>query len=253
MKEFIDTHKTQILISIISICAIGVIICGIVIGVQLRAYAKADAEYSELTDYVVEEPTETDTENSSGKHINTYISEGQVDNTAGISPDHKDYTLPDISINFSALVTQNKDCIGWIYVPTLDKLSYPIVMSHDNDEYVKTSFNGQENKAGCIFCDCRVAAPFVQKTIIYGHNMKNGSMFHGLFEIEKAPEEHPDIWIFLPDGTVNHYVVKETKRCDMLDPDVYSVGSTVNTDVVLSTCVKNNLRLVVILEKDWSY
>lgn len=241
--------KTLILIALLSAFSIATIACIIIIVLQVNSYAKTKKEYTDLNDYVVEE-TEPDV--TPGRHINTYVSDSSYTKGPGVDPEHKSYELPKVSINFSALVTTNPDTIGWIYIPTLD-LSYPIVQSHDNDDYVHASFNGTESKAGCIFNDCRVVVPFSQKTILYGHNMKNGTMFHGLFEIEKDPSKHPDVWIYQTNGAIGHYVISEVKRVDMLDKDVYGVSSMPNTQVVLSTCVKNTKRLVVILEKDWSY
>lgn len=241
--------KNRLLLGLLGIFTAAAIVCGVIIVMQIMAYNKVDAEYNELTEYVVEE-TQPDVEQ--GRHINTYVAGESGTNSPGVDPDHVSYKLPELNINFSALVVSNNDCIGWIYIPSLD-LSYPIVQSHDNDEYVRTSFNGEESKFGCIFSDCRVAVPFSQKTIIYGHNMKNGSMFHGLFDIEKDPEKHNDVWIYQTNGAISHYNVKETKRVAMNDKEVYSVSSMPSTEVVLSTCIKNDKRLVVILEKDWAY
>lgn len=209
---------------------------------EMKAYSVAEEEYGKII-----------TEATAKKHkvVQTFVGESTSDVPLG-DPTAVSYTLPDLAIDFTALVKTNKDCIGWIYIPSVD-ISYPVVQSADNDDYVKHTFNGTENLAGCIFSDCRITAPFVQKTILYGHNMKNGSMFHGLFSIETNPIENKDIWVYLPTGAIYHYNVVDVRRTNLLDKDVYSVSATYDETLVLSTCVKNETRLVVIAVRDWAY
>jgi len=74
----------------------------------------------------------------------------------------------------------NDDTIGWITIEgtTID---YPIVQASDNSYYLTHDCNGNKSKYGSIFMDYHNAADFSDKhTILYGHNMKNGSMFHDL-------------------------------------------------------------------------
>lgn len=75
------------------------------------------------------------------------------------------------------IVKANPDCVGWIYVPDTI-LSYPVVHSSNNDKYLKHTFMGKPNAAGAIFLDARNTADLQgPHVIIYGHNMKDGSMF----------------------------------------------------------------------------
>ncbi|MCM1218470.1 MAG: class B sortase [Lachnospiraceae bacterium] len=209
---------------------------------EVNAYNVAQEEY----DTILKNATA-----NKKKVVQTYAGESTSD-IVYRDPTAVSYNLPDLAIDFRALLETNKDCIGWIYIPSLE-ISYPVVQSADNDDYVHKTFNGTENLAGCIFSDCRITAPFVQKTILYGHNMKNGSMFHKLFNIETHPDEHRDIWIYLPTGAIYHYKVAEVRRTDLLDKDVYSVAATYDDTLVLSTCIKNETRLVVIATRDWAY
>ena len=60
---------------------------------------------------------------------------------------------------------------------TLD-ISYPIVQTTDNDHYLHYTFEGQRNANGAIFLEHTNSSDFEDcNTIIYGHNMRNGSMF----------------------------------------------------------------------------
>lgn len=212
-------------------------------------YKKANNEYASLvTEYVEETPKKQ-------KVVTTYSGIGTTEVVSSVNTDYVEevnkFKLPDLTIDFASLVEVNKDCIGWIYVPGT-RINYPVVQSSDNIDYVSKTYSGQENIAGCIFSDCRIVSPFTQKTILYGHNMKNGTMFHDLFSIEKN-SDLKDIWILMCNGTVYHYTVDAVKRVDMLDKDVYSIASTYDDTLVLSTCIKDTSRLVVIAKRDWYY
>lgn len=82
-----------------------------------------------------------------------------------------------IDVNISGLQNINEDVIGWIYFENLD-INYPILYSGDNNTYLRRSYKGEDIQAGSIFMDGRNAKDFSDvHTIIYGHNMKDLSMF----------------------------------------------------------------------------
>lgn len=75
---------------------------------------------------------------------------------------------------------ENPEVIGWIAFDNMD-ISYPIMQAKDNDYYLDHTFSGEENSAGSIFMEASNLPDFEDyHTIIYGHNMKNGSMFGSL-------------------------------------------------------------------------
>ncbi len=106
-----------------------------------------------------------------------------------------------IEVDFEILKKQYKDITAWIYLPN-SKINYPVVKSHDNAEYLKLMPNGKYNVTGSIFADCRNGA-FLQDRnyIIYGHNMKNDSMFGSLSEYKKQKyyEAHKIIYYTTPE------------------------------------------------------
>ena len=107
----------------------------------------------------------------------------------------------EIPINFDYLKGENEDIIGWIRVSALG-ISYPIAQSTDNDYYLHRTFERVDNFAGCIFMEYQNHSDFSDKnTIIYGHNMKNGSMFGTLrkFYEDEVYEKAPYFWIYTPD------------------------------------------------------
>ncbi len=106
-------------------------------------------------------------------------------------------------VAFDELRALNEDIIGWIEIPDT-KINYPIVKGDDDAYYLNHTFSGAVNSAGSIFLEVLNRSDFTDlHTLIYGHNMKNGSMFGSLKEY-KAPSylvDHPRVYIDLEDGT----------------------------------------------------
>ena len=72
----------------------------------------------------------------------------------------------------------NSDFMGWLQIPG-SNIDYPFVRSKDNADYLKRDFYGNYSESGTLFMDYRNLGNFNdQHTLIYGHNMKNKSMFH---------------------------------------------------------------------------
>lgn len=91
----------------------------------------------------------------------------------------------------------NPDYMGWLRVPgtTID---YPYVRGGDNDYYLKRDFYGKYSEAGTLFMDYRNLGSFNdQHTLIYGHNMKNKSMFHSLTYYQDYKFFEENQWIEL--------------------------------------------------------
>jgi len=89
-----------------------------------------------------------------------------------------DISLPDILPEYREMYGTNSDLVGWIVIDGTD-INYPVVQSKVYQEfYLDHNFDGEEDEAGSIFVDARndVFLPD-DNIIIYGHNMKNGSMF----------------------------------------------------------------------------
>lgn len=84
------------------------------------------------------------------------------------------------SIDLTALRQTNPDVVGWIYIPN-SQVNYPLMQGEDNDFYLERTWEGTPNAYGSIFLESRNSPDFTDfNTIIYGHNMRNGSMFGGL-------------------------------------------------------------------------
>lgn len=114
-----------------------------------------------------------------------------------------------LQIDFQALAQINPDVIGWIYIEALG-ISYPIVQGGDNDWYLHRTYEGTENSAGSIFMDWQNSSDFSDSnTIIYGHNMKNQSMF-GKLKFLDTQEKYKDsvwFWILTPEVSMRYRIV----------------------------------------------
>ena len=94
---------------------------------------------------------------------------------------------PPISVDFDTLKSVNPDVVGWIYIEALDNINYPVVQGDDNETYLHTTYENNYNFAGTIFVDYENSSDFSDcNTLIYGHNMKNTTMFS---ELEKFKKE----------------------------------------------------------------
>lgn len=109
-------------------------------------------------------------------------------------------------IDFEALRRINPDCVAWI-CGCDGGIDYPVVLSQDDTYYLTHTITGESNKAGSIFVDQYAEAPFGEfQTILYGHNMKNGSMFHALlgYRDREYWEDHKTITVYL-EGETKEY------------------------------------------------
>lgn len=109
----------------------------------------------------------------------------------------------EFTVDFEKLRSINKDVIGWIRFEAPKKISYPVVWTDDNHTYLTKTVDGSKNKVGSIFMDMNNDGSFEEKhTILYGHNMKDGSMFAGLAKYKKVNyyKKHPYFYIYTPKG-----------------------------------------------------
>lgn len=124
-------------------------------------------------------------------------------------------------IDFDKLAEVNPDIVAWIYFED-SKINYPIVKGDDNSGYLKTRFDGSYGDAGTLFVDYRIVAPFASfNTMIYGHHMKDGSMFGSLkkFRDSDYAKEHGRLELITPTAKYHMDVVGFIQCKD--DADIY--------------------------------
>lgn len=114
-----------------------------------------------------------------------------------------------ISVDSKKLKELNKDYVGWLYIEALPEISYPVVHGEDNEYYLHHTFEKQDNFAGTLFVDCDNEGDLGDpNTIIYGHNMKNGTMFGQLkeFKLPEILEKSKYIWMLTPDENIKYEI-----------------------------------------------
>lgn len=178
------------------------------------------------------------------------------------------------TVDFEGLREKNPDVVAWIQIPALEGLNYPVVIGEDNAYYVNRNWENQESEEGAIFLDFRNSSDFSQPhNILYGHCMKDGTMFQPLGQWEKESflrGSDRTVLLYLPEE-VRVYEIIGSERVNALDSRVYktdyaagdtwadAIGETLrhlwydsdveydgNSEILtLSTCMGGDQRLTV--------
>lgn len=109
--------------------------------------------------------------------------------------------LAPITVDFEALQTVNPQVVGWIYCEDT-VVNYPVVQGTDDSYYLKHAYDGSASSNGSIFVEVENAPDFTDvNTVIYGHNMKNRTMFGTLEDWAQQDyyEAHPVFWLLTPE------------------------------------------------------
>lgn len=142
-----------------------IIVCLSIIGYKYYNYNKDDKLNSEIQDLqpVINEASDSDN-NSSGEN------DGQDQSKDG------DYVN---SANEEQLKSINSDYKMWIQIENTN-INYPVVQSSDNDYYLKHNFRKESNISGTVFVESANDIDNDKNIILYGHNMRNGTMFNNI-------------------------------------------------------------------------
>lgn len=114
------------------------------------------------------------------------------------------------AVDFAALQEDTcADIYAWISIPDT-RIDYP-VLQHPSDDtyYLNYNLDGSKGYPGCIYTERENSRDFSDfNTVIYGHNMKNGSMFHDLhsYEDESFLSDHPYVYIYTPDRVLRYRI-----------------------------------------------
>lgn len=105
-------------------------------------------------------------------------------------------------VDFEALMEINPDVVGWICIEGTN-INYPVVQGSDNIYYMNRLFDGSANGAGSIFMDYRNEPDMsCRNTVLYGHHMKNGTMFNQITQYKQQEfyDQHPTALLMTPGG-----------------------------------------------------
>lgn len=125
-------------------------------------------------------------------------------------------------IKIESLQSENADIIGWIEIPGT-AINYPVLQGSDNSFYVNHNYKKQKTQSGSIFVDADYNWSIPSTNLlIYGHNMKNGTMFTSLvnYKSKKYYDAHPNIRFTTNSDDVTYEIIAA------FESKVYSVSDT---------------------------
>ena len=129
-------------------------------------------------------------------------------------------------VDFSSLEELNPDIYAWIYIPN-SEISFPVLQSttkRNDDYYLHHNYDGSYGYPASIYTQRRNAKDFSDPvTVVYGHDMKDGSMFAGLHEYASGDYmlEHPYVFIYRPDEVLVYEVFAAVSFDDRLILEAY--------------------------------
>ena len=150
---------------------------------------KAENAYNEISEFAVSEDT------------------GMLEPTLDLTSDDIAETAEapgadvPISVDFEKLTAEYLDIVGWLYCAGTP-INYPVMQSDDNIRYLRHLPNGSYNAAGSLFADyCCKELGISGNYIIYGHNMKSGSMFGTLvrYKSQNYYDVHSTLYFLSPE------------------------------------------------------
>ncbi|MCR4990445.1 MAG: class B sortase [Lachnospiraceae bacterium] len=190
---------------LIGASALGILVCTIGIITTTKQYSDSKKTYDDLNKMVKVESQVNQNADVTTKEVVTV----KADETEA-AVEEKINIPVSIDVDFDALSKINSDVIGWIvYEPV--ELSYPVVKDKGDDYYEHYSFDLEKNLAGAIFLDY-ICKPDLSgfNSIIYGHNMRNGTMFGSLKKLladTSIIEQDPYFYIFTKDYAYMYKIV----------------------------------------------
>ena len=138
--------------------------------------------------------------------------------------------------NIQALITENADCIGWLSIDGTN-ISYPVMHTpSDPQKYLRRNFYGKYSQSGVPFLDGRCDLQS-SNLIIYGHNMRNGTMFSDLkrYVDRDFLNAHRTVKFEAADG-VQTFIVTEVLKTNTSDAWYDRIAAEDCRQLILSTC-----------------
>lgn len=177
----------------------GIIVCLIPFGQAYGQSRQHRAQQEILREMVTEAPVEYPVQtNSVPQEISALVLSEQETETDGGQPeetgDGQPEEKPAMLQQYVGLYEENKDLAGWLSIEGM-KIDYPVMQNGDDKYYLHRDFYGNDSKYGCLYVKKQADLDAGTNFIIYGHNMKDGSMFGELdrYLEESFYKEHPTV------------------------------------------------------------
>ncbi len=175
---------------------------------QIAVYLKESFDSWKLLNEITEQVVvikEPSSEKTVEKQPSTLDSDSEATEPTQEEPEEPEDPIEDgvpIQVDFDRLLLNNKDVKAWLYCKDT-MINYPVAQAADNDYYLYRLLNGTYNRGGTLFMECTNQEDFSDwNTLIYGHNMKNNTMFGTLtdYRDQEYYDEHPVWYLLTPDG-----------------------------------------------------
>ncbi|MCR4618491.1 MAG: class B sortase [Lachnospiraceae bacterium] len=162
---------------------------------------KAEAQYKEVieevndikdTEAISEKQEQSEEDGTANMSLKDMLEVSEPDPLEGIE-------IPEKDINWDDLCSTNPDIYAWIYIPDT-KVDYPI-LQHESDDsfYLNHNLDLSKGNPGCLYTEKTYnSKDFTDKnTVVYGHNMKDGSMFGTLHRFDDSEFAQSDKYIYV--------------------------------------------------------
>lgn len=130
-------------------------------------------------------------------------------------------------LNYNELKNQNNDCIGWITISGT-RINYPVMYKkEDNLFYLDHNFQNEYSVNGVPFIDGKInKVDNKNNIIIYGHNMKDGSMFAGLIQYKDSNfyNEHKEVQLYIEYEKYTYEIFAVCLISGTYDKEIYNVN-----------------------------
>lgn len=208
--------KKELVIGIITICVIAVVVVSVVLVLEKQEPIAEQVEETEtqVLEAVFPEDVEEETQEEEAER------------------------------DFASLKEQNEDIYAWLTVPGTE-IDYPILQCEEDNFYLTHNLEKKYDKYGSIYSNasCNGTDFKDYNTILYGHNMRNGSMFAGLhkYEDESFFEENPYFYIETEQGENTYQIIAAAEYTDVYIPAQYDMKSSGSvTEFLKSVCSGEN-------------
>ena len=182
--------QTVLLILLIVVLAGGLLFAGGKLASIMLNYRRDRSAYNDLADAAISSLAEGDVRLTPAPGETPDPDGEQGQNTSEVP----------ISVDWDYLKSINSDILGWLYCPGT-AINYPVVQTSDNAYYLRRGFDRQSNTSGSLFADTTAVVGINRSNlIIYGHNMKDGSMLAAIEDYvdDAFYREHPVMYFLTP-------------------------------------------------------
>lgn len=283
--------KVIVILIILFICLIGFYVSQSIkeknINNQLKVIASESKSFKEkISESEIIKETESDTKNEvipettnideevyESESINETVETKEVQSLE-VNDNAEKISIPSFSkeVNFQNLHNENNDYLFWLYIPN-SNIDYPVMMSKDNKDYLHSSFYKENLYAGTLFIDALSSKKENQENlIIYGHNMRDGSMFgtvkkwknkkyfdsHKFIEIYTEKEKriyyvfavrevssNMSLLHYKLDGFTNNEYIQDAKNKNVQFREIEEQYKN-NQILTLSTCMSNDAKRLIL-------